>query len=144
MVAPYTVTVLRWQDAHAALAAVRRAVFVVEQAVPEELEWEAADHAAVHVLACTADGVPIGTGRLLIDGRIGRMAVVREWRGRGVGAALLRELIATAEARGITKLHLHAQTHALPFYARFGFVPTGPEFMEAGIPHREMTRPPSS
>ena len=132
-------TVVRWLDAHAALSAVRRAVFIVEQAVPEALEWEAADHGAVHVLASAPDGVPIGTGRLLADGRIGRMAVLREWRGRGVGAALLRELMATAEARGIMHLHLHAQTHALPFYARYGFVPSGPEFMEAGIPHRAMT-----
>jgi len=83
--------------------------------------------------------MPIGCGRLLRDGHIGRMAVLRECRGRGVGAALLALLVALARERGNDRAILNAQTHALPFYARFGFMPEGLEFTEAGIPHRTMT-----
>lgn len=127
-----------WRDAHAALAGVRRAVFIDEQRVPEALEWDGHDADAVHVLASSADGTPIGTGRLLPDGRIGRMAVLAPWRARGVGNAILIELLAAARERGCVELKLHAQTHALAFYARHGFAAVGGEFLEAGIPHREM------
>ena len=93
-----------------------------------------------HVLALTADGSAVGTGRLLPDGHIGRMAVLRPWRGRGVGAALLTELLRIAQAAGLEDLALNAQTHAIAFYARFGFEPEGETFLEAGIPHRAMRR----
>jgi predicted GNAT family N-acyltransferase len=118
---------------------VRRAVFIVEQGVPEELEWDADDPVATHALALTADGQPVGTGRLLPDGHIGRMAVSAAWRRRGVGQAILRWLIDCARARGDAAAHLHAQTHALGFYARAGFIAHGAVFMEAGIPHRAMS-----
>jgi predicted GNAT family N-acyltransferase len=141
--AGYTVRHVRWCDARDQLSAVRRAVFVVEQSVPEDLEWDEHDAEAVHALASTTAGAPIGTGRVLRDGRIGRMAVVSEWRGRGVGGAILQSLLDAARERGYADLKLHAQTHAIGFYVRHGFAVAGDEFMEAGIPHREMLlRPP--
>jgi len=127
-----------WSTDQAALAAIRREVFVVEQHVPEAEEWDGLDASSVHVLAVSAEGQTIGTGRLLPDGRIGRMAVLKSWRRRGVGGALLRELIGMACASGFTETRLHAQTHARAFYSRYGYVPVGEEFMEAGIPHIEM------
>lgn len=120
------------------LEAVRRAVFVVEQAVPEALEWDEFDAASRHALAVAHDGTSIGTARLLPDGHIGRVAVVAPWRGRGVGSALLRHLIDTARAGGVRHLLLNAQVQALGFYRRFGFMAEGDVFDDAGIPHRAM------
>jgi predicted GNAT family N-acyltransferase len=136
---PFSVKPVAWSVARDDLRRVRYAVFVEEQRVPEELEWDDLDEVAWHVLAVSSAGEPIGTGRLLPEGRIGRMAVAREWRGRGVGATLLQALIEHARATGLHRVHLHAQTHALHFYARSGFVVEGEEFDEAGIPHRAMT-----
>lgn len=113
-------------------------MFVVEQRVPEELEWDELDERAYHVLATSEAGDAVGTGRLNLDGRIGRMAVLREWRGRGVGSAILQALLALAAKEGCTSVRLHAQVQALEFYRRFGFRATGPQFDEAGIPHRTM------
>ena len=135
---PYTVECVTWRDARDRLSAVRRAVFVVEQGVPEDLEWDEHDAEAVHALASTATGIAVGTGRLLRDGHIGRMAVVSEWRRCGVGSAILQTLLGTARALRYAEVKLHAQTHALQFYARHGFATSSEEFMEAGIPHREM------
>lgn len=120
------------------LKRVRTAVFIVEQQVPESEEWDSDDPISEHALARTPDRTPIGTARLTPDGRIGRMAVMREWRGAGVGAALLRFLIERAQARGMSRLSLHAQTHAIPFYEKAGFVAEGPEYLECEIPHRTM------
>lgn len=130
-----------FDEAREALRRVREAVFVGEQQVPPELEWDGLDAQAVHVLAEAADGTPIGTARLLADGHIGRMAVLRAWRGRGVGSALLRRLLAIAHGRGLTEVHLSAQVHAIPFYERLGLRAQGPQFLDAGIPHRRMTGP---
>lgn len=113
-------------------------MFIIEQQVPEELEWDEADAVSVHALALDGEGRAIGTGRLLPDGRIGRMAVVREWRRRGVGSAILKWLVASARRQEFHVLHLHAQTHALDFYANHGFIAQGDDFSEAGIPHRKM------
>ncbi|HKK06812.1 MAG: GNAT family N-acetyltransferase [Pseudolabrys sp.] len=123
-----------------AIRTVREEVFIEEQGVTPELEWDGLDAEAVHVLACTADGTPVGTARLLADGHIGRMAVRAAWRGRGVGRALLAELIAIARERGLARVFLGAQTHAVGFYERQGFVVYGEPFMDAGIPHRHMAR----
>ena len=120
------------------LAEIRRVVFVIEQQVPEAEEWDGMDAASRHVIAVSRDGMALGTGRLLPDGRIGRMAVLKAWRGRGVGSALLRALIAMAREQGHAETRLHAQTHALDFYRKQGYTPLGAEFMEAGIPHYEM------
>lgn len=134
----FTVRLASWRDDQSALQDVRREVFIVEQQVPEALEWDDADAMSVHVLALDARGLPIGTGRLLADGQIGRMAVVRDWRRHGVGSTILDLLLALARQQGYSAVHLHAQTHALGFYARHGFVVHGETFTEAGIPHRLM------
>jgi predicted GNAT family N-acyltransferase len=121
------------------IRAVRQSVFIVEQNVPAELDFDGSDVGCVHVLALDA-ATPVGTGRLDERGRIGRMAVLREYRRRRVGSLLMEALIEIARERGLRELHLHSQTHANAFYARFGFVPAGDEFLEAGIPHVRMTR----
>jgi predicted GNAT family N-acyltransferase len=113
-------------------------VFIEEQRVPEALEWDDVDERCYHVLAVSDDGSPIGTGRLLPDGHIGRMAVLREWRGQGVGSAILEMLLDLARKDGLQTLALNAQTHAVGFYAQHGFSLFGDEFIEAGIPHRKM------
>ena len=129
-----------WKCDQAPLQDLRRTVFIREQQVPESLEWDEYDAVSQHALAVDADGHAIGTGRLLPDGHIGRMAVLREWRGCGVGAAILEFLVECARQRGDVLLHLNAQTHAIGFYERHGFVVDGEEFPDAGIPHRRMTR----
>ncbi len=133
--------------------AVRREVFVEEQGVPQELEYDAYDAAAAHVLAVREDGLPLGTGRLLLGadavgktggdasvGSLGRLAVTKAARGLGVGAALVRAVEDVARERGLTAVDLHAQTHALGFYERLGYEAYGPEFPDAGMPHRAMRR----
>jgi predicted GNAT family N-acyltransferase len=148
----YVVRVAEGPGDREACFAVRKEVFVGEQGVPEDLEYDALDAGAVHVLAVGEDGVPLGTGRLLYGeaaaaktgaasvGSLGRLAVTREARGLGVGAALVRAIEEAARARGLTAVDLHAQTHALGFYERLGYEPYGPEFPDAGIPHRAMRR----
>lgn len=128
-----------WASMAPALEAIRREVFIVEQQVPEQMEWDADDATSVHALALL-DGHPVGCGRLLPDGHIGRMAVRAPFRSTGVGRALLQALLAEARRRGMREVVLHAQTHALRFYETHGFVADGPEFDEAGIPHRRMSQ----
>ena len=128
-----------WAELGAEAGPIRFEVFVEEQKVPAEMELDEFDAVSCHALAL-ADGQPVGTGRLLPDGHIGRMAVLAGWRGCGVGAALLQALIDEAGRRGVARLVLSAQTHALGFYARFGFVPEGEVYEEAGLPHQVMTR----
>jgi len=113
-------------------------VFVEEQGVARELEWDDKDANCDHAVAFDGNGRAIGTARLLPDARIGRMAVLKEWRGLGVGAALLRAMLARARDKGMTEVTLHAQQQASDFYRRFGFREQGGEFQEAGIPHVEM------
>ncbi len=134
----FSVTRAAWPQDEAALRAVRTAVFIDEQRVPPALEWDGLDERCVHVLACSSDGTPIGTGRLLPDRKIGRMAVSQAVRGHGVGAAIMRELLAMARERGDTEVELSAQTHALGFYEKFGFVICSDEYPDVGIPHRSM------
>ncbi len=129
-----------WDKDREEIRRVRQAVFVVEQSVPAELEWDGQDEECLHVLAESSNRDVIGTGRLQPSGKIGRMAVLRPWRGIGVGSALLRALIEAASALGIDEVYLHAQDRAVDFYDRFGFESEGDEFMEAGIPHRLMRR----
>jgi predicted GNAT family N-acyltransferase len=134
------VRILAWPDAEAEAMRVRDAVFVVEQGVPPEIERDEWDQRSDHALALDRDGQVVGTGRLLPDGHIGRMAVLPEWRGQGIGGRILASLIAHAHERGMKRVVLNAQTHAVPFYARHGFAAFGDEFMEAGIPHVAMAR----
>ena len=129
-----------WADAAAALRRVRHDVFVVEQQVPEVLEFDASDAVSLHALATDERNAPIGCARLLRDGHIGRVAVVRPWRSRGVGASLMACLIQCARVRGDRGVIVNSQVVAMRFYERLGFTGTGETFDEAGIPHRVMTR----
>jgi predicted GNAT family N-acyltransferase len=113
-------------------------VFVEEQGVPEHEEWDAADPTAIHVLAAASDREPVGTGRLEPCGKIGRVAVRREWRGTGVGGEIMRYLVNQATELGFEAVYLHAQTAATGFYRRLGFRAEGPVFDEVGIPHVRM------
>lgn len=135
----YSIEPAAWPADREDLRAVRETVFVSEQGVPADMEWDEHDAAALHLLARDDRRRPVGTGRLLTDGHIGRMAVLAQWRGRGIGTALLNALIDAARARGLGQVALNAQCSAVGFYERLGFVPEGPVFDEAGIPHRHMT-----
>lgn len=136
----FAIGTCRWADAAPALRHVRHAVFVVEQRVPEMLEWDDADLASLHALAVDDRDDPIGCARLLADGHIGRVAVLAPWRGRGVGSALLLRLVDEARVRGAVRVILNAQVAAMPFYARHRFVALGDVFEEAGIAHCAMER----
>ena len=141
MTPPFRVRRADWSRDVTQLRQVRAAVFVVEQGVPLDLEWDGIDAECAHVLAYNDDNLAIGTGRLLSDGHIGRMAVLEPWRHRGVGSALLRELMAIAKERGMQEVVLNAQIQASAFYERHGFVAEGESFLDAGIPHLRMRRP---
>jgi predicted GNAT family N-acyltransferase len=132
--------------------AIRREVFIVEQGVPEEDEWDDLDGGCVHLLAEDADGSPLGTARLIhgdqaynLTGRddvvlLGRLAVRLGARGTGLGAALVRAIERAGVERGARELELHAQVDAIGFYQRLGYAAHGPEYLDGGIPHRTMTR----
>lgn len=122
----------------ALIRAVREAVFIHEQGIPAELEWDQDDYTAQHVVAITTAQVPIGTGRLLTDGRIGRMAVLATWRRHGVGTAIMQHLLNLARQQGFQQVSLSSQQSAIAFYRRLGFVPQGPGYLEVGIPHQKM------
>ncbi|HLS98581.1 MAG: GNAT family N-acetyltransferase [Porticoccaceae bacterium] len=134
---PITVEQTDWQSSGDLLTRLRHRVFVEEQGVPESEELDGKDGEALHWIAWGQGDVPMGTARL-VGNRIGRMAVLEEYRDKGVGSALLRAIINHALRTGLQTLVLDAQTHALRFYRGVGFETTGPEFMDAGIPHRPM------
>ncbi len=136
----YSVRILSWADAREDACRVRFTVFVEEQRVPPDIELDEWDAASDHAIATDDTGLVIATGRLLPDGHVGRMAVLPDWRGQGVGAAVLAALVTRASERGMRRVILNAQTHARGFYARSGFAQTGTEFMEAGITHVTMER----
>ncbi len=124
-----------WQADRAELEFVRRQVFVVEQKIPESEEWDDADKNSSHVLALTEKRDVVGTGRIEPTGKIARLAVLADYRGQGVGTAILTRLIEEARQNGFSQVFLHAQTHALNFYKKFGFVSDEKIFSEGGIPH---------
>jgi predicted GNAT family N-acyltransferase len=130
--------------ARAACFAVRRAVFIEEQGIDEAEEWDAADQTCVHYLAGD-EAAPLGTARLIARGpeaKIGRVAVVQTARGTGLGAAMMRAVLEDAQRQGFTEAELEAQTYAIPFYERLGFVAEGPAYDDgSGILHRVMRRP---
>jgi predicted GNAT family N-acyltransferase len=152
----YSVRVAVDRSDREACFAVRKEVFVAEQQVPEDIEYDAYDAEdadTIHVLAVAEDGRPLGTGRLLHGayalkytggdltvGSLGRLAVSKAARGLGVGVALVRAVEEAARTRGLAAVDLHAQTHAIGFYERLGYAAYGPEFMDAGIPHLAMRR----
>ena len=129
-----------WRDDQAALQAVRIPVFVHEQKVDAREEFDDVDPVCRHILAVDPQGNPIGTGRIDSKGKIGRMAVLPEWRKHGVGRAVLLKAIEIARAQGLARVYLHSQVSAMGFYAREGFVEYGDRFHEAGIEHQSMEK----
>lgn len=136
----YRLTIGDWERQKADARAVRYDVFVLEQNVPVELEWDDMDVACVHAVVYDDAGQAVATGRLLPDCHIGRMAVRKNVRGQGIGGLVLTALMDEAQKRGDRCVQLNAQTHAEAFYRRFGFARVGEEFMEAGIAHIGMRR----
>ena len=135
-----TVEIVSWEQAGKACLEVRCRVFVEEQGVPMDVEMDGLDPGCVHALARGPDGSPVGTGRLLPEGRIGRMAVLPAWRGRGVGREILSALESEARRRGHGRVLLHAQVAARGFYEAAGYRAVGGVFQEAGIPHVAMEK----
>ncbi len=127
-----------WRHHSGQLLGIRDKVFIEEQGVPRELEHDAHDAEAIHLLAISPTGEAVATARLLADGHIGRMAVLIPWRNRGIGTALLRRLLDIATLERMPGVFLHAQCRAVPFYERLGFVATGTVFKDAGIDHQAM------
>ncbi|MFP5441419.1 MAG: GNAT family N-acetyltransferase [Gammaproteobacteria bacterium] len=128
-----------WAQDRAPLSAIRRKVFIEEQHVPEDMEWDEFDDDSVHFLA-EDNGTAVGCGRLLPSGQISRISVLEERRSEGIGRALLDAMINEARSRGLKEVFLHAQTHATSFYEGAGFLVDGGIFVEAGIPHRLMVK----
>lgn len=133
------IELLPWEKARQYAAPIRFTVFVEEQGVPRDLELDEMDAKCIHAVAFEGN-LPVATARLLPDGHIGRMAVLKEWRGRGIGGLILKKLMDKARERGDREVVLAAQVHALAFYRAHGFVEEGTEYLEAGIPHRDMRR----
>lgn len=136
------VRVADWHKDNRDIRRIREAVFIAEQAIPAELEWDEDDLSAVHFLAVEGD-YAVGTARLLADGEIGRVSVLKDWRGLRVGDKLLQAVIAHANALGLHEQKLSAQVHATAFYEHHGFRIVSGEFLEAGLPHVDMVRGPS-
>jgi predicted GNAT family N-acyltransferase len=134
------IELLPWKKARAQAAPIRFTVFVEEQGVPLEIELDPQDALSVHALVFDQEKA-VATGRLLPDGHIGRMAVLKEWRRRGIGALMLQALMQRAKERGYAEVALSAQIHAVPFYRAQGFIAEGDEYLEAGIRHQAMKRP---
>jgi predicted GNAT family N-acyltransferase len=126
-----------WQKAESELRAIRTPVFIEEQFVTHEFEWDEIDANAVHLLA-TFDNQPIACLRIIHYQKIGRMAVIKQWRGKGLGAALLREAIDICKKQGSKSICLSAQTHAINFYLKAGFKQASDEYTDVDIPHIDM------
>jgi predicted GNAT family N-acyltransferase len=135
---PFTVSLVCWHDGEPLLKSIREAVFIREQGVPAELEWDGLDESCRHALALSHQGDAIGCGRMLANGHIGRIAVLPQWRKKKVGTAIMEALLDYARAHDYKQVDVDAQTYALPFYHSFEFAEQGKEFMDAGLPHIKM------
>jgi predicted GNAT family N-acyltransferase len=133
------VSLVCWHDGEPLLRSVREAVFIREQGVPAELEWDGLDEQCRHALAISLRGEAVGCGRMLPDGHIGRIAVMPQWRKQKVGTTIMEALLDYARAHDYKQVDVDAQIHALPFYRSFGFTEQGEEFIDAGLPHVRMT-----
>lgn len=134
----FTLTTTEWQKNKDALGRVRRIVFIEEQNVPEELEWDEYDEQSTHILVTDKQNNPIATARMKDDGHIGRMAVLKKYRKLGIGSKILQAFISQAREKQLGKVYLHAQVTAIPFYEKHGFVTCSDEYLDAGIPHKTM------
>lgn len=129
-----------WQTHRSELSAVRFQVFVEEQGFAAEIELDGQDDHCYHVLATNESGEPVGTARLLPDGHIGRVAVLSNYRNRGIGRQMMLLLAKLASEQGLKQTELSSQTHAIPFYVDLGYEPVGEIYDEAGAPHQRMIR----
>jgi predicted GNAT family N-acyltransferase len=136
---PFTVSLVAWHDGEPLLKSVREAVFIREQGIPAELEWDGVDEGCRHALALSLQGQAIGSGRMLANGHIGRIAVLPQWRKKKVGTAIMEALLDYARAHDYKEVDVDAQIYAMPFYRSFGFAEQGEQFMDAGLPHIKMT-----
>ena len=132
----FTVCKVSWEAQKDAICAIRQHVFIEEQHVPVELELADDDPFYTYVLATTTAGIAVGTARIKDNGHIGRMAVLADWRGQGVGQALLTKIIELAELQKLSAVFCHAQVSAIPFYLQAGFYQDSDIFIDAGIPHQ--------
>jgi predicted GNAT family N-acyltransferase len=140
---PYIVELTDWAHDVDSIQRVRRAVFIEEQRIDEREEWDDLDPVVTHALCYVGSASNrdlVGTGRLEPTGKIGRVAVLPQYRGTGAGMAIMRRLMDLAAERGFREVYLNAQTSARGFYERLGFRAEGPEFDEVGIPHQRMRR----
>jgi predicted GNAT family N-acyltransferase len=135
----FNLEIVSWDKGQTALREIRKTVFIKEQRVPVELEWDEFDQNCQHILA-TTNGKAIGTGRLTEDGHIGRMAVLKNFRKQGVGSAMLTELIKLARQKKMQTVVLNAQVSAELFYKKFAFETISGVFDDAGIPHVKMQK----
>ena len=135
---PFSVSLVCWHDGEPLLKSVREAVFIREQGIPAELEWDGKDELCRHALVLSRQGEAIGCGRMQADGHIGRLAVLPKWRKQKVGTAIIEALLDYALAHGYPQVEVDAQTQAVPFYRRFEFYEEGKVFMDAGLPHIKM------
>jgi len=134
----FDIAIVKWSDKQAELTSVRRAVFIEEQNVPESIELDGKDSDCFHVLASDTKGRPIGTARMNGKGKIGRMAVLKKYRRRGIGRKMIQALMNHGRKNSITDFHVSSQVTAVGFYKKMGFEPFGKEFLEAGIKHINM------
>jgi predicted GNAT family N-acyltransferase len=138
---PFSVSLVSWHDGEPLLKSVREAVFIREQGISPELEWDGLDENCRHALVISSQGEAIGCGRMLVNGHIGRIAVLSKWRKQKVGTAILEALLDYARAHDYPQVDVDAQVHAVPFYHGFEFVEEGMVFMDAGLPHIKMRLP---
>ncbi len=131
------IEVVDWHERQDVLKAIRKSVFIDEQHVPKELEWDGLDSTCTQFLA-VIDSTPVATARLTPEGQIGRMAVLKAYRCKGIGSRLLDAVLVQAQRQGHTQVFLHAQVSVIEFYQRHGFIAEGDVFIDAGIEHRTM------
>ena len=135
---PFTVSLVCWHDGEPLLKSIREEVFIREQSIPAELEWDGQDENCRHALAISHQGNAIGCGRMSASGHIGRISVLPQWRKQKVGTAIMEALLEYARTHEYKQVDVDAQTHAVPFYRSFGFAEHGKEFIDAGLPHIKM------
>lgn len=131
------VKIVDFTDQFSEIRDIRTSVFINEQKVPSELEWDEYDKDSTHIIAYY-NNKPVGTARLLSDGHIGRMAVLKEYRNRNVGQNMLKYILKTAQKRAFKTVELSAQKHAIGFYKKYGFIIMSDVYLDAGIPHYDM------
>ena len=135
------IEIVKWRDGLSQLKNIREKVFIQEQKVTPQLEWDGMDEKAIHFLVFN-DKAAIGCARAIVikdHMQLGRMAVLKEYRGQGIGSALIEKAMTTAKLNQLSAIYISAQCHAIDFYKKFGFEVTSDIYLDAEIPHRDMT-----